>query len=243
MDPIPLIIGVVVFFIVISVIFSVIKGIMKILLLIFTVLAIVLVIGGFFVIIDFKEFREKFPTEEKTIILEDEGNILTGFTMTTEDEEPLFLTQEQVDSFSGYLKADKLDAIQGNSYKLMIIDLDIFEEMSTDILEIGPQEFTKEFVVSVLRSDDAVSLMEDTDMDLFFRDDITIKAAMFVTVFNEITKNPLFFFSQYKEENILVYPETAIFKAIKFLPIGLVEGAMEGMISKVEEKIPFQRGA
>ena len=243
MNLIPLIIGVVVFFVVLKLIFSTIKGIMKIIMLISAVLSIVLVIGGLFVVADFKEFKEKFPTEEKTIILEENGNILTGFIMASENEKPVFLTQEKVIKFSNYLKENNLEAIKGNNYKVMIISLDIFDELSTDTLEMGSEEFEKDFVISVLKSDNSLGLMEDKGMGMFFADDITVKAAMFTTVFNEITENPLFFFSQYKEGNIIVYPETAIFKAINVLPIGLVENAMESMISKVEDKIPIKRGA
>jgi hypothetical protein len=237
MDIIPLIIGVAVFFIVLAVIFSVIKKVMKLVFLVFFILSMLSVIGGVFIINDLKDFRENFPTAEKMIILKDETKVLTGLAMTTEDEEPVFLTEENIDVYSDYLEVGNFDAVLGDSYKLMILDLNIFEEMPPGAMELNDEEFEKDFFISVLKSDDPISLLAGEDVETMYADKITVKGAIFGILYVEVMQSPIYFFSQYKKGNILIYPETAIFKAIRFMPLGLVKNTMESVMSKVREKI------
>ncbi|MBW2980879.1 hypothetical protein KY360_05680 [Candidatus Woesearchaeota archaeon] len=236
MSSIPLIIGVAVFVIAISIIFSLVKSVMKIIFLVLSITTILSVIFGAFVILDLKDFRENFPTGEKKLILEDEGNIIAGLLMKGE-EEPIFLSQEQISAYSGYLKEKDFDAILGGSYKLMVLNMDIFENPPKDTIEIDDEDLTSDFLISVLNSEEPKSLMEEEIGKGIELDETELKGAIFGLMFNEVMQSPIYFFKQYKNGNILIYPETAIFKAIKYIPLGFVKSAMQKVMSKVEEKI------
>jgi hypothetical protein len=240
MDPILLIIGVVAFLLVAGVILSLIKGVIRI---VFSILTIIMLVMGVSLALDAKEFRERFALEEKKMILIEENDVLAGFTMMSAEEEPTFLTQEQVDAYSASLKEDDLNTILGKSYKLMIMDLDVFEEINIDMFDIQGQLFSKELLISVFRSDDPGKLIEEELDATYNADDAELKGAFFGLLFNEVMTSPIYFLEKYKEKDILIYPETTIFKVIRFIPIDLFKEALDTALSKIKDKIPIQRGA
>ncbi len=231
-------VGIIVFFMVLSLVFSTVKGIFKILFMISSLATILMVIAGGMIISDFKDFQKNFPVSEKKLILEEDNKILSALEMNGDMEFPEFFSEEQMEQYSEYLTKREYKMMLGESYKLMIMDTGIIEEMPSDAISIDGSEFTKEFLLEVLRSDNPNSLMQDSGMDLFL-DDSVLKASLFTTAFNEIVTDPIYFFTQYKEGNILIYPETPMFKAIRYIPLNMVKSMTNSAISKVEERIPI----
>jgi len=65
------------------------------------------------------------------------------------------------------------------------------------------------------------------------------KATLFAALVSEeiiANKNPLFFFSQFKDGNIIIYPETALFKTVKLVPIDLFKDIAESLFETTKEK-------
>jgi hypothetical protein len=237
MDPILLIIGIVVFLLVAGVILSLIKGVIRI---IFSILTIIMIVIGVSLVLDAKEFRERFLVEEKKMILVEENNVLAGFTMMSAEEEPTFLTQEQVDAYSASLSTNNLNAILGNSYKLMIMDLDVFEELEADMYDIQGHMFSRELIISIFKSDNPQTLIEEELGATYDANDAEIKGVFFGLLFNEVMTSPVYFLEKYKEKDISIYPETMIFKAIGYIPIEVFKGALEKALSTVKDKIPLE---
>jgi hypothetical protein len=240
MDPILIIIGVVVFLLVMGIILSLIKGVIRI---IFSIFTIVMLVVGVSLILDVNDFRKNFLTEEKKMILVEDNNILAGFIMTTEDQEPTFLTKEEIDAYSSSLQVGNLDAILGDSYKVMVLDLKVFEELPIDLFDIQGNMLSKEAVISVFRSDNPGSIIEEELGATYQSSDSELKGAFFGLLFNEVMTSPVYFLEKYKEKDISIYPETMIFKAIGYIPIGFVKGALEKALSTVKDKIPIEVGA
>lgn len=237
MEPIMLIIGAAAFLVVLAVIFAVVKGVMKILFSIFTILIILSLVVSAFIASDLIELREKFPTEEKTMLLKDENKALTGWILITlEDEDPALITQEQLDDYSVYLEEDNLDAILGNSYKLMLIDLDTLRELEGESISMGDQEFSKEFLIAVLESDEPKELFREELGGEPVMNELELKAAVFGILFSNV--GPITLVEQYKKDNMLFYPETPAFKVMKYLPVGIFKSVLETVVSKIEDKIP-----
>ena len=149
----------------------------------------------------------------------DDKEVVTGLLL---NEETNFLTNEQLEDYSSYLRNEDYEKILGDSYKLMIFDLDII--LNLDEIEIWDEIVTNDYVISALKSD--VDSME--------------KASLFgVVLANNIlsSKNPLFFFSEFKKGNIMVYPETALFKTVKIIPLSFIKDIGKKILYKTKEKV------
>ncbi len=56
----------------------------------------------------------------------------------------------------------------------------------------------------------------------------------FVSLAEKAFSNPVFFVSEYKKGNIQVYEETAVFKAVKLLPVSLIKSSAGKAITRVK---------
>jgi hypothetical protein len=50
------------------------------------------------------------------------------------------------------------------------------------------------------------------------------------------SENPLFFFSEFKKGNIVIYPQTSLFKTLKFIPLSLIKDASKKVLGKTKDK-------
>ncbi len=64
-----------------------------------------------------------------------------------------------------------------------------------------------------------------------------IKGDVLITLIDaHTTSDSLFIFRQYRKDNIVVYPETIIFKTLRVLPISYVENLLEKGVQKAKDK-------
>ena len=106
----------------------------------------------------------------------------------------------------------------------MVFDINIISDIDEDIV-VDDEKLSKEYVVSYLESGDATSAQ---------------KANMFadILVGNILSShNPIFFFSEYKKGNIIIYPETALFKTLKFIPTNFIKSLGEKAFYTAKEKV------
>jgi hypothetical protein len=173
----------------------------------------------FFIFQDFKDLRENFSVSEKKVILKNEDKVLTGLLL---NEDTDLMSNEQLTDYSSYLKNKDYEKILGDSYKLMVFDVDIISNLDAEI----------EFLDETITSDKAVTMLKsETNPE--------IKAELFsILLADEIlsSRNPLFFFSEFKNGNIMIYPETALFKTIKFIPVSLIKDIGKKIFEKTKEK-------
>jgi len=184
------------------------------------IISLILAANLFFIYQDFKDLRENFGVLEKKVILKDDDKVLTGLIL---GEDTALMTDEQLNDYSSYLKNDNYEKILGDSYKLMVFDVGIISNLDTEI-EIETQTITQDDAVAILKSKNS---------------DAEEKAALFsILLTDEIlsSRNPLFFFSEFKNGNILIYPETALFKTVKFIPLAFIKDVGEKIFEKTKEK-------
>tara|TARA_Y100000310_G_scaffold93787_2_gene91330 strand:- start:10935 stop:11624 length:690 start_codon:yes stop_codon:yes gene_type:complete len=214
------IIAIIVFFLVLVFIWGVFKKLFKLMFYAGIIISLLLAANLYFIYEDFKDLRENFGVSEKKVILKDEDKILTGL-MLNEDTD--LMTNAQLNEYSSYLKDDDYERILGDSYKLMVFDVEIISNLDTEI-EMEGFRITTDEAASTLKSS-AANPQE--------------KAALFsVILADEILSsgNPLFFFSEFKEGNIAIYPETALFKTVKLIPLSLIENIGKKIFEEGKEK-------
>jgi hypothetical protein len=188
-------------------------------LLLYAGIALILLLAAtsFFIYQDMVDLKKNFAGSTKKVILVDEDKVLTGFLLNGEIG---YLTNKELVEFSSYLENNDYKKILGNSYKLMVFDLDIvsgLEEIETEDETISSQD-----AISTLKSDNSPK----------------DKAELFGAILNNeiLSSSTLFFFSEFKKGNILIYPETALFKTAKITPLALIKDTGKNIFTKTKEK-------
>jgi hypothetical protein len=104
----------------------------------------------------------------------------------------------------------------------MVFDVDIISNLDNEI----------ELEGKIIAQDDAVAMLKSKNTNA------GEKAELFSTILaDEIlsSKSPLFFFSEFKDDNIVIYPETALFKTIKIIPLSFIKDVAGKIFDKTKE--------
>ncbi len=221
-------------FIVIAILFIVFKTVLKAFfkLFFYTFLILFLVFGvfGFLVYRDATDFKNKFTVSDNLLLLEDNGKILTGFVLHPGGE-PSILTDQQLRDFTGYYNNNQYQNMIGSNYKMFIIKMSAFKTEGT--VEYDGQQLERKRLIDSLRSDDPVgTFLQDVPGPARnnLADSATLKVSFFVILYtNDFGTDPLKIVFSYKEGNIIIYPETMMFKIIKYIPLDMVRSA--GLLS------------
>jgi len=182
------------------------------------ILSLIFAVNFFFVFQDFRDLRENFQVSEKKVILKDGDKVLTGLLL---NGATIPMTNQQLSEYTSFLEENNYEKILDDSYKLMIFDVDIISNLDGEVEYLG-KDITGDEAVFILRGSGS---KEE-------------KASLFsILLSDEIlnSRNPLFFFSEFKNDNIIIYPKTALFKTIKFIPLTFFENAGKKIFEKTKE--------
>jgi len=195
------------------------KRLFKFLFYVGIIIFLLLSVNLLFIYQDFKDLRENFVVLEKKVILKDGNEIITGLML---NEDTRLINNEQLNDYSLNLEDNEYDKILDNSYKLLVFDVDIISKLDAEI----------EHENKIITGYDAVLILKNSENQ-------EEKAELFSLILaNEIlsSKNPLFFFSEFKKGNIIIYPETALFKTIKIIPLPFIKDVGKKIFYKTKEK-------
>ncbi len=212
-------------------------------------IAILLVIAAttFLIYRDIADLRDNLRDSTKKIIVVDNDKVLTGFVLRSQVR---FLTGEQLEEFSAYLQDKDYSKVLGSSYRLMVFDIGIISELGADAIDINGKTIAKSSAVSILRSEEPAAMLKqhsinEDDLEISkndMEDSSRVKAALFAIILSDEVlspKNPLLLFSGFKEGSIVVYPETALFKAANILPISFIGNAGKTIFGEKEKVKAF----
>ncbi|MEK6869520.1 MAG: hypothetical protein AABX74_04775, partial [Nanoarchaeota archaeon] len=160
-----------------------------------------------------------FGPLSKEVLLVDGSEVITGIVLEGDSFETI--SNQQLNGISSQLKNKDYEGILGDNYKLMILDADIVGDLDNEV-EVFGQTISQEEIKKILESGSSSE-----------------KAALFAALLSEeiiANKNPLFFFSQFKDGNIIIYPETALFKTVKLIPLDLFKNIAESLFDTTKEK-------
>ncbi|MBR9691918.1 hypothetical protein GOV06_03965 [Candidatus Woesearchaeota archaeon] len=226
------------------IIFKITKSIFKAIFLASTALTLIILILGSFIVLDANDFRKNFQTQPSIFVLEDDGEISAGFSAVLGEDEfnPDYLLEEKLGTYD----PDNLDELLGENYKIFFVKKQALDSVET--VEGGDMKLTKEEIFEMIDSETTIddfvrSQVKDIPPSQFpalkkqmmeqmnINEDAELKGALFGAAFAAAMEdNPLFLFEQYKEGNIIIYPETAMFKFLRKVPLSLLKNMV-----KVEE--------
>jgi len=203
------IIVLVLFIALVIVLLKLVKNAVKIIASIVLVLIIISIIFGVFLYMDVKDLEDGFSGEDKLFLLRHNYEFITGFSGVS-FEEMNFLTEEKLSDHN--LKKAALDDILQDRFKLFIFDSKAFEGIEE--IEIKGQVYSKE---------ESFELLESDDLNFGVGKEEAKSAIFGIMIQKAMSKDPLFIFKEYKNENLIVYPETITFKTIKNIPMSLAD--------------------
>ncbi len=240
------IITIIIFIVAVIIIFKIVKTILKTIFVILIIGFLVTAMFGFFTYKDSVKLNEGLESQSKLMLLQDNEKIIAGFVAIDSEEEAEFLTISKVAEYQNSFKKQEYKKMLGNNYKMLIIDLKAFDLVDEKVSFNG-KELSKNFLYSVLKSNDPISLYRsETGINPALNgisDHVEFKSQVFAVLFSEaIDQSGTFFiFSEYKKQNIIVYPETAVFKFIRLIPTAFIsnifENAKNSTINKINQTI------
>ena len=236
------IITIIIFIVAAIIIFKIVKTVLKTILIVLILGLLLTAIFGFFTYQDTVELKDNLETESKLMLLQDNEKIAAGFIAAEFEEEAEFLTISQIAEYQNNFKKEDYKKMLGNNYKVFIIELNAFDFDDEELDFIG-KKVSKNILYSVLKSNDPITLYKsktNADPALYgISDPIEFKSQVFAVLFNEaIDKRGTFFiFNEYKKKNIIVYPETSVFKFINLIPTSFISNMFEKTKEKAISKI------
>lgn len=241
-----IVIGIILFIIAAVIIIKLTKKVLKAIFLIASLAAAILIISGFFIIADVKDFKDNFPNQPSLYLFEDKNTLLAGMSVVFGEEEPkpIFITKEQLTSFQASFEKNNLQAIIGNNYKLFILSSNAFKDI--DKVKSGDIELSRQEILTLLSSETPLDnfilaqigeaapeqqreiYKQKLKQEAGIETDAQFKGVLFMLLFGTAMEKqgPLFLFNQYKQGNIIIYPETTLFKLLKIIPSPLLEKAI-----------------
>jgi hypothetical protein len=186
---------------------------------------------GFFVYKDIVDFKANLKTGNTILLIED-NRALSGFIV--QDEEGRVLTKEQLLAASSHYEKGSFKELQGSSYKLFVLSPAFIAAMESAEFSLEGDPLDKEQALAILRSSDAVQKAAEFGIS---SDETSeeIKARLLADAFSDGISNPLFMISQVKAKSMQVYPETAFFKAMKYIPLSFINSAVSKVVSETKE--------
>jgi len=207
-------------------------------------IAIVAVVAAaaFIVYEDIQDIKENFQQSSKKIVLADNSRVLTGFSL---NGDIAFMPESRLDELSANLGKKDYKSMLGSSYRLMVFDVDIISGLDAGTISISGKQLDKNYAVAVLKSDNALAMLKSkgiSEKDLSItkeeaKSDSRVKAALFGIILTNDILGPkdVLLLSGYKEGLIKIYPETALFKTVKYIPLSFIENAAKGLFATTKE--------
>lgn len=229
------IIGAVLFIIVAVLIFKIIKKIILAILLVFLIFILSMAGVGFLVYEDMMDMKEKFFKSSNLLLLEDNGKIISALQMQGFDEEGFdFLDEKWISSKQEAFQNHDYDEIIGRNYKIFIIKLETFSNIEN--IQFEDLQLTKEDVFNISRASNSLDVffqissrgqnlseMEKALLKQNLEEEFgsqNLKGIMFGMLFAQAVEKEgvLFIIENFKQNNIVIYPETITFKLVKSVP-------------------------
>lgn len=209
---------------------TVLKAFFKLFFYTFLILFLASGVLGYLIYKDAMDFKDNFTISDNLLLLEDNGKILTGFVLHPGGE-PSILTSQQLNDFTNYYNSKQYGNMIGSNYKMFIIKMSAFKPEGT--VDYDGQQLDRKRLIDSLRSDNpANTYLQGVSgaAQNNIADDATLKASFFVILYtDDLGTDPLNIIFKYKEGNIVIYPETIMFKIIKYMPLDIISSA--GLLS------------
>ncbi len=201
-----------IFFIAIYLVFKIVKTIIKTLMVITSLTVIILIIASIVLVSDISDFNNNFRYSSKMILLKEGDKMLSGVIVNGEANP---VPNADLEKYSQLLSQNKYEDVLGGNYKLMVLKMECVDDMKFDEINVNETVIRKSEVPVILRSN------------------APIKFNVFGEIVKLISNDQLFILQQYKKGNLIVYPETPVFKLVKAIPYAFIKSVVMRGVEEV----------
>jgi hypothetical protein len=238
MADIPIVIILALFVIGAVIAFKIIKSVVKALSLVFLVAVILIAAVSFFVYKDVADFRQNWQDSDKLILLESDGTIEAAIQTALAGDEPVLMKDDVLGIIKTAYATGELEKIKGDNYKIIIMRLEpMLAEIESEKILLGNSKdsISKADAAGIIKSDNAlleigkISAEQGKSIEPEKNSDSSqAKSAVFALLIKQLaeekgSKFGVYLLRGYKADNIIIYPETALFRLIKFLPDFIID--------------------
>ena len=202
MDYLPLIV-IAIAVIGIILLFKVVKSILKLAIYLAVLMILIICVFGFLGIKDSKDLVNGISTKSNLYVLKEDNELtqgfrIIGFNLSTVNS----FSSSDMKDFNSYYAKKQYSKILGDGYKLFIFDAKAF-----------PQ--ARGFDAASVLSDFAAGNASQEEIDLLKEQISNTQFLGFAYLLSsEMKKDPSFLIKQYRLGNVIVYPETILFKIL-----------------------------
>ncbi|MBW3014851.1 hypothetical protein KY330_00355 [Candidatus Woesearchaeota archaeon] len=199
---------------VIAIVLKLMKKAVKLALFVGMFVTALLLMGGYQLYTDSMNFKDAVGGSENTFLFVDDV-VVAGFNSKFESGEDIeVISAAQISEFNQYYQDEEYEEMVDDAYKIFFVHKNTFQGL--DEVEFGGQMYDRDYLMRVLDSDEPSSFFPGLDVP----DANELKAVVFASMLSRMMEDEgsFFIFSQIKEGNIEVYPETPVFKFVKYVP-------------------------
>lgn len=230
------------------IVFLITRKILKALGFILLILLMAFFLSSILVYKDMEDYKERFYTEEKLMLLKSNENYVAGFVITypREKDSAVLMNNQNINHF----RQIKEKEILGDSYKILTFEISAFEELKT--VDFKDIRLTKKEIIDLINSEDTFKDASEIILNEKYEDEEKIKSELknkynindeselrsllFSSLVAEsVEENSLFLINKIKSKDIKVYPRTAMFIAISFIPESLFDVLNKG--NEIKDKV------
>lgn len=221
-----LIVSLILFVLFLILMFKVVGKVFKIVMKVMSLLTLIMFIVMFFVSMDVADMKEKLPTEDKLFLFVNEQGVQSAYAIGTMDRIPDAISD--VSDYNQYYKNDDFSELKDKYYKILVIKESFFDSVKE--INFSDLTITKSEIDSILGASDPNSKMVDLILEKRgvgpeYRSSIEdgvkdARGLLYFTMFGTMLQgdSPLLLLDKYKNNQMVVYPETITFKFVKYMP-------------------------
>lgn len=175
-------------------------------------IAILLVV----IVYDAISFKKNFSSSDNLLAIKENASITAAFVLkgsssTSGSGTAEQLSEAELSNLTRLIAAKDYKAALGENYKLILLKKEAIEAAAQNGITANGRNYSASETIATLESGEAKVLK---------------------ALATKLTDSPALFIPQYKKGNIYIYPESQMFKAIKYAPI-LEMAALKGVVERL----------
>ncbi len=225
----------------------------KALILVVLLLVVGSLVFGYYIIKDANDFKDNFKNSTSIILVKqttnNEVSFIAATTFNPEKEEYKSVSKERLANITKLYNTNEFSKLNSEYYKIFVIDLNSFDNISLDKITDKNIDLTKEEIKQIMISSNAKEELatiiskktgesKTAILKQISASNEELKSYVLSyyisTIFNP--KDTTKFISQLKNGNIIIYKETALIKVIKLVPEKLIDIIIAGQMSNTTAK-------
>ncbi|MEK6916990.1 MAG: hypothetical protein AABW92_04545 [Nanoarchaeota archaeon] len=177
-----------------------IKKLLKLLFLAITIILLITAVFGYFFIKDVKDIAADFSEEKTIIFFTKQNQIITG--LTRENNKTIIIERKNLGNYNEYYASQNYEEMLGEDERLLFLEVSNLEETNNTNLLF---KILEQRIPALNITDKIAEKVSDKET-----------ANIILQIVDNIKQDPSYVFKAYKEDKLVVYPETLVFKTIKY---------------------------